>query len=222
LTQHEKNVLIKLGFQPEKIKIIPNPLLNSELIKETLRSIKKWEIDEFKKKYGLHGSPIILYLGRIAKTKRLDRLIRCLPYLSKVEKESLLVLAGPDENYLRELMLLTNRLGVSARVKYIGFLNEKEKSLAFLSSNVYVLPSPYEGYGLTLLEAQAHNIPVVAFKGGGQESATFHGILVQDDNPETLATAIIDAIKLKFNCDPEIFSIKTYVDKIEHIYEQLV
>jgi len=219
LTPIEKKELIRRGCKPEKIEVIPNPLPNEEIVRRNLKEIQERDIREYKSKRSLHGYPIVLYLGRIAKTKRIEILIRSLPYLLKQEREAQLILAGQDEHHLDNLIHLSKKIGVRDRIRYLGFITEREKTLTYLSSDVYVLPSPYEGFGLTLLEAQAHGLPVVVFEGGGQEYAVSCGLVLKQADPAKLAEAMLEASRLEANFEWREHSVEKYVDKIISVYE---
>lgn len=218
LTPDDKNELVVRGCQPEKISVIPNPLPKGEEIEETLSKITNEEIEEYKDGHGLTGEPIILFLGRMTQSKRIHLLVAAITEVLKERKEAQLVLAGPDENTVDGLTTLSKRLAIGDRVKYLGTLTEPEKTLLYLSSNVYVLPSLYDGYGLTLLEAQAHGLPVVAFNRGGQRHAVLNGVLV--DREEDLAKGILEASDLPRKLHLDKHSAGRYTSKIEAIYKK--
>lgn len=223
LTPYEKKELVERGCKPGKISIVQNPLPDLEEILEKIEKTGRGEIKEFRNKHGLSGEPLILYLGRIAQSKRIDLLVSALPYLIDREEDIELVIAGKDEGVAEDILHLAEKIGVRKHVKYMGSVTEKEKTLLYLSSNVYVLPSAYEGFGLTLLEAQAHDLPVVAMSGGGQEFAVESGKIVDKPCPEDIAESIFKTINIdnKADFDLEKHSPNNYVEKIEKTYERI-
>jgi len=101
-----------------------------------------------------------------------------------------LILAGPDEGIVRGLLKYAERKGVKA--KYLGEVNEKQKHRLYLESTIYALPSLYEGFGITLLEAGVHATPSVITGEGGQLYAVppNRASLWAKPNPKNYAEAI--------------------------------
>jgi len=71
------------------------------------------------------------------------------------------VIVGPDDGYLPALKILIVDLEVNDKVLFTGPLYGQEKLEAYVDAEVYVLPSSYEIFGITLLEACACGTPVV-------------------------------------------------------------
>jgi len=118
---------------------------------------------EFRKKLGINNEKIILYLGRINFKKGLDILIEATRTI--VSSESIkvkLVIVGPDnEGYKSKLIQLTNKLGLQDRVVFTGMLVGQEKLAALIDSDVFVLSSHTENFGVTIIEAMFCMLPVV-------------------------------------------------------------
>lgn len=221
LTPHDKKKLIERGCPKKKIEVMYNPLPNKEEIDQRVEEISKKDVGKFKEKYGLNGNPLILYLGRVAETKKVGRIIKALPKVEEKENNinAQLAIVGPDEGYLKRLKRVSNELGVEEKVSYLGEVSEWEKSLAYLSSDLYVLPSQYEGYGITLLEAQAHRTPVIAFEDGGQKYAVKNGETIKKYDPKLLAEKITEVSKL----NPPKIDLKEpseFVDDLLEVYER--
>jgi glycosyltransferase involved in cell wall biosynthesis len=146
-----------LSVPGEKIVIVPNGInLSKYLILPRSGS--------FRKKYGIIDNvKIILYLGRINKTKGIDFLITTYSYMVKNLgfKDTLLVIAGPDDGYLDYIKSLAQALGLANRVLFTGLLTEREKICAFVDSTIVIYPSCFEPFGLVSLEAAASSRPVI-------------------------------------------------------------
>ena len=143
------------GASEDKIEVIPNGLDLSEF--ENLA-----ERGEFRRKHGLSDDQrIILFLGRIHRTKGLDLLTRAFTDLSKVLNNIKLVIIGPDDGYLPALKKLIADLGIGSEVLFTGHLYGKDKMEAYVDTDVFVLPSVYEIFGITILEALACGTPVI-------------------------------------------------------------
>ncbi len=72
---------------------------------------------------------------------------------------------GPDT---AEIQRAANELGVSERVKLLGYVTERQKYAALGMSDLFVSTSQHEGFGLVFLEAMAFGLPVVCYNRGGQ------------------------------------------------------
>jgi glycosyltransferase involved in cell wall biosynthesis len=107
-----------------------------------------------------------LYLGRLSTSKNLDLLIKAMTRVAKEVRGAELIMAGPDEGIAQRLIKYARERGVNAR--YLGQVGEEEKHRLYMTSAVYALPSIYEGFGLTLLEAGIHGTPSAITGEGGQ------------------------------------------------------
>lgn len=155
VTSIEAEQYKSMGVSEDKIEIVPNGIDLSEFDNLPERG-------KFRKKYGLNDSQkIILYLGRIHKIKGLDLLVTAFTELSKHLNEAKLVIVGPDDGYLSSLKKLIAELGISDKVLFSGPLYGQEKLRAYVDADVFVLPSSYEIYGITVIEAMACGIPVI-------------------------------------------------------------
>lgn len=155
VTSTEVEQYKSLGISEDKIEIVRSGIDLSQFDDLPERG-------KFRKKYGLNDSQkIILYLGRIHKTKGLDLLVKAFTELSKHLNEAKLVIVGPDDGYLPSLEKLIGELEISDKVLFTGPLYEREKLRAYVDADVYVLPSFYEIYGITVLEAMACGTPVI-------------------------------------------------------------
>jgi len=108
----------------------------------------------------------VLYLGRISTSKNLDLLIKAMTRVAKEVREAELIMAGPDEGVAQRLIKYARERGVNAR--YLGQVGEEEKHRLYMTSAVYALPSIYEPFGITLLEAGIHGTPSAITGEGGQ------------------------------------------------------
>lgn len=155
LTETEAEQYKSMGVKEDKIEIIPNAIDLSEF--ENLP-----EPGKFRRQYGLdNNQKLILYLGRIHKIKGLDLLAEAFATLSKELKHAKLAITGPDDGYLPSLKKLITDLEISDKVLFTGPLYGRAKVEAYVDADVYVLPSRYEIFGSTVLEACACGTPIV-------------------------------------------------------------
>lgn len=155
VTKVEAEQYKSMGVSEDKVEIIPHGIDLSEFDNLPARG-------GFRKKYGLSDSEkIILYLGRIDTTKGLDLLAKTFTGLSKGVDNARLVITGPDDGYLPALKKLIKELKIEEKVLFTGPLYGQDKLNAYVDADVYVLPSFYEIFGITVLEALACGTPVI-------------------------------------------------------------
>jgi glycosyltransferase involved in cell wall biosynthesis len=173
LTPYEVNKVKALGFS-NNVVIIPNGIHED-----------KCPYNNVERKDNM-----VLYLGRISKSKNIDLLIKAMIYVTKSINNIELIMAGPDERLAQKYVRYAKRSNMKTR--YIGQVSEMEKHRLYLESMVYTLPSLYEGFGLTLLEAGIHGTPSVITGEGGQVYAAppNKASLWAKPNPKDYANAI--------------------------------
>ncbi len=137
----------------------------------------------------------VLTVSRLARRKGHGTVVAALPHLPGVRY----AFTGRDEGQIRALRELAQAHGVGDRVLALGFLSEAALAARYAGAKVFVLvpddrdPADVEGFGVALLEAAAHGLPVVASRTGGIPEAVedgVTGILVPPGDPEGTAAAI--------------------------------
>jgi len=142
-----------------KIEIIPNGIDISDY-----NSIPPG--NTFKEKYGITSDcMIVLYLGRIHRSKGLDILIKSFKGLSKRIDRVKLIIAGPDDDYCEALKRLAISLKIVDKVIFTGFLSHDDKISAYVDADIFVTPIFY-GFPLTFLEAMSCGKPIVTTNSG--------------------------------------------------------
>jgi glycosyltransferase involved in cell wall biosynthesis len=116
--------------------------------------------------------PLFVYLGRLKKYKRVDIVIRAFAELNV--KDATLEIAGTGD-YRASLEGLVNSLGLSDRVRFLGFVPEDEKVHVFRRAWASTLASPKEGWGISNLEAAACGTPVIAANSPGIRESVIDG-----------------------------------------------
>jgi glycosyltransferase involved in cell wall biosynthesis len=120
------------------------------------------------------AEPIVGYVGRIKRYKKIDYLLEAMKIVLRRLPEARLMLAGSGD-YLPALVALAGRLGVSDRVEFMGFLGEDAKIAMLQRAHVVVNPSSKEGWGVTVIEANACGTPVIASDVPGLRDAVVDG-----------------------------------------------
>ncbi|GII59377.1 hypothetical protein Pth03_77660 [Planotetraspora thailandica] len=113
-----------------------------------------------RRRFGLADLPTILFVGRLDEEKRIEDLIRALPYvLNNVDAQ--VVLAGKGAR--REaLARLAARIGVGERVRFLGFVPDADLPQVYSAADVFAMPGTAELQSIATLEAMAAGLPVVA------------------------------------------------------------
>jgi glycosyltransferase involved in cell wall biosynthesis len=136
--------------------------------------------------------PSLVYLGRHKPYKNIDIAIKAFAQIIKSHPKARLVIAGEGES-TDELIKLTSKLKIERQVDFVGKVSEKEKARLFAQSWVALQPSSFEGWGLTVIEANASGTPVIASGSQGLREAIVHGetgLLVNTGETKALVKAI--------------------------------
>jgi glycosyltransferase involved in cell wall biosynthesis len=214
------------GIPDKKIAIIPNGIDLSDYANLPPKgSFKnKFNIDDDKK--------IILYLGRIHKTKGIDFLVKAYTCLTKNMKynNAILVIAGPDDGYLAKVKSLSSSLSVSDSVLFAGFISGEDKLKAFVDADVFVTSSFY-GFPMTFLEACATGTPIITTTRGDvlgwindnvgyvtmpthyDLARAIHRILSDDELHERFSRNCREIVRSEF-------SLEKVVDRLEQVYRE--
>ena len=139
--------------------------------------------------------PLLGAVGRLSPEKGQAVLLRALPAILAAFPRGGLVLAGEGPSR-RELEAEALRLGIADRAVFLGFRRDVPALLGAI--DLFVQPSIYEGFGISLLEAMAAGLPIVASRVGGipemvQDGAT--GLLVPPQDPAALAAAVVRLLR---------------------------
>ena len=120
------------------------------------------------------ATPLVVTWSRLRKYKSLDVALRAFALIhERLPAARMLVMGrGPDEKRLRRL---TARLGLEQVVEFRGFLPWDELVATLHRAHVFLNPSPKEGWGLTVIEANQCGLPVVASDRPGLKDSVRHG-----------------------------------------------
>jgi mannosylfructose-phosphate synthase len=146
--------------------------------------------------------PFVFSLSRIDTNKGLDFLIHAFARVAKVSEVALVVGGGssrPEERerrVLAELKDIAAAQGIDNRVAFTGYLTDEDLPYFYRRARAFVLPSRFEPFGITALEAMACGTPVVATNLGGLARYLRDGydaLLVDPSDADALAAAILRA-----------------------------
>lgn len=140
-------------------------------------------------------TPLISYVGRLRTYKRVDWLVEAFAEVRKEIPNCRLAIAGAGDDLAR-LKALAARLGVAQSCDFLGFVSDDEKRRLLQSSWLFVSPSSMEGWGISVIEANACGTPSIVFDVPGLREAVVNGEsgIVLDDRAE-LAGAIANLLR---------------------------
>ncbi|MEO8881319.1 MAG: glycosyltransferase family 4 protein [Gemmatimonadaceae bacterium] len=148
-------------------------------------------------KYGLNAGRWLLTVARLFEHKGQDNGMRALHILRDSEPDLGYAMAGTGD-YEPELRALAAKLGLGDRVRFLGFVPEEDLPALYNVPELYlgasrVAVNHVEGFGISLVEAAATALPVVAGREGGMPEAVVDGVtglLADPYDPASIAESI--------------------------------
>ena len=149
--------------------------------------------------YGLKGKKVILFVGRLAKRKGFDMVIKALPLVLEKVPSAVLVSCGQGE-LAAQLKKMVKDYNLDEHVIFAGFIPHAELPQYYNLCDVFIMPSreysqvDAEGFGIVYLEAGACGKPAIGGRSGGTPDAILDGetgLLVDPGDREDIANAII-------------------------------
>ncbi len=157
-----KKETVKFFVVGKDIKVIPN------FIDLSLYQGKKCA----KAILAAEGERIITHISNFRKVKRINDVVNIFYQINKEVPSKLIMLGdGPERENAEEL---AKQLGIQQQVSFLGKTNEIERVLCM--SDLFLLPSETESFGLAALEAMAAKVPVISSNTGGLPEVNLHGI----------------------------------------------
>jgi len=186
----EQHLIKDFAIVPNKVHLIPNGVdLNRFIMaNEQMRR-------EARERMNMGDVPLIGIVARLSDVKGIDVLLKAMPVvLKEIPSVNLMIVGqGPEEDHLKGL---TKDLSLTGSVHFKNTINQTEGLLP--AFDVFVMPSLMEGLGLSVMEAQACGIPVVASKVGGLIDLIEDGVsgyLVLSNDSTALAIRIIEVLR---------------------------
>ncbi len=208
-----QNELVQMGQPKEKTDLLYNAI-DQDLFKRV--KVEKSE------------TPLLAYVGRIKKYKQIELVIDAIPKL-KEKYPNVELLIGGTGDHSEELQKYTVDKGLSDSVKFLGFLSEEEKAEVLGRAWVFVTMAMKEGWGITVIEANAMSTPVIGSNVPGLRDSIQHGktgYLVNMGNETELIDKISELFdnkeKLKeFSSNAKTWSLKfSWQTSAEHFIKK--
>jgi len=210
-------VINKYGINPDKVFTVHNAVEHNtgetDLVIE--RNVKE---------------KVVTFLGRITFQKGPDYFVEAAKRVLDKDKNVRFVMAGSGD-MLNRMILRVAQLGISTHFHFTGFLQGAEVDKMFLLSDVYVMPSVSEPFGISPLEAMRSNVPVVISKQSGVSEVLKYALKIDFWDIDAMADAIYgllhyDALSVMFRKygKEEVENLKweSASSKIRDVYNKVV
>jgi glycosyltransferase involved in cell wall biosynthesis len=183
----------KIGIKREDIKIIPNPL-DTEIFSPSPPTLPSHKEGEFK----------VLFVGRLDRLKGAHTLISAIPLILKQIPDVLFIFAGrdtntaPDNSSMKSYLENLIHSKIRGRVIFTGGVERSGLVNYYRESDICVVPSFYENFPNTALEAMSCGKAVVASNTGGIPEVIddgISGLLAKTGDADDLANKVISLLK---------------------------
>jgi len=215
-----KNDTLRLFDISKDIKVVPN-FIDVEASKSDFTDCQRELMAN-------EGERIITHISNFRKVKRIPDVIDIFHRIQlEVPAVLLMVGEGPEREGAEQLC---KELGIQDRVRFLGKSNEIDKILCF--SDLFILPSEAESFGLAALEAMVNKVPVISSNAGGIPEVNIEGVTGYLSNVGNIADMAQNGIRIlqndavlatfKENARKEAakFDINNIVPLYEEVYEK--
>jgi L-malate glycosyltransferase len=185
-------------------------------------------LDAFKKVIAPNGERILLHASNFRKIKRVQDVVQIFHEVTKkIPAKLLLVGDGPERQTVEEQARF---LGIFDKLLFVGKQEQMEEIFAI--SDVFLLPSEYESFGLVALEAMASRVPVVSSNAGGLGEVNIEGVtgfLAEVGDVQTMSQRTLEILKDEKTLNgfrqraydrAQIFSMDKIIPEYEKIYKR--
>lgn len=223
VSQSLKDDTIKLFNIKKEIHVIPNFIELDKIRNESLISCQRSVMANMNER-------IVTHISNFRKVKRIPDIIRIFDKIQqKIPAKLMMVGDGPEKAKAEDLCL---QLGIQDKVIFFGNSNEIDQILSY--SDLFLLPSETESFGLAALEAMAWSVPVVSSNSGGLPEVNFDGISGYLSNVGDIDDMAANALKIISDQDTlarfkekalgvaQQFDIKNILPLYENLYQQVI
>lgn len=210
-------VIHKYGISPDKVFTVHNAVDFSE--GDSLGDVKRHTPEK-----------IVTFLGRITYQKGPEYFIEAAKKVLDREPNVRFVMAGSGD-MMNKMIRRVAELGISMNFHFTGFLKGDDVPTMFRMSDVYVMPSVSEPFGISPLEAMRSNVPVIISKQSGVAEILEHAIKVDFWDVDAIADAIYGILNypalthtFKQHGQNEVYTLKweNSAHEVKKLYEKLI
>jgi len=213
-----KQDTLRLFKITNEIKVVHNFIDTEKYDRESLNECQRIAVAKPEER-------ILTHISNFRPVKRIEDVIKIFHSVKKVISAKLLMVGeGPDK---RKAELLVKKLGISDSVIFLGNSHEIEKILCY--TDVFLLPSKSESFGLSALEAMAANTAIISTNTGGLPEVNVHGVTgylshlgdVEDMSKNTLNILKDDLTLSRFKLNAKNHTNKFRLENILPVYENI-
>lgn len=168
-------VIEKYGVDPDRVSVLHNAVLDASIIQSSVRK----NVPE----------KIVTFLGRITFQKGPEYFVEAAKKVIDRDPNVRFVMAGSGD-LLNKMVERVAELGMGTRFHFTGFLKGQDVDDMYAISDVYVMPSVSEPFGIAPLEAVRHNTPVIISKQSGVAEVLRNAIKIDFWDVDAMADAI--------------------------------
>ncbi|MCK0156872.1 N-acetyl-alpha-D-glucosaminyl L-malate synthase BshA [Cellulophaga sp. F20128] len=206
VSENLKQSTLDLFHIKKEIHVIPNFIDKSNYNvdnKECQRSLMANENER-----------IITHISNFRKVKRIPDVIQIFKQIQdKIPAKLMMVGEGPEKEKAEEL---AEKLGIKDKVVFLGNSNQVDRILCF--SDLFLLPSETESFGLAALEAMMHRVPVISSNTGGIPEVNVQGITGFMSNVGDVDEMAFNALKI-LSDDTTLTKFKDNAEKVAHKFD---
>jgi glycosyltransferase involved in cell wall biosynthesis len=213
----KRMIVDRYGISPEKISVIYNAVSRNEA-----RRIYRTERTGRER--------MVLFLGRITFQKGPDYFVEAAARVLKVLPDVTFVMAGAG-NMMRQMIERVGELKIGDHFHFTGFLRDEEIERIFSLSDLYVMPSVSEPFGISPLEAMSYDVPVILSRQSGVAEILKHALKVDFWDIRELSAKIIAVLKhpalmrvMAEKAKEELRAIRwdTAAERITELYRKMI
>ncbi|TCN58961.1 N-acetyl-alpha-D-glucosaminyl L-malate synthase BshA [Flavobacterium circumlabens] len=223
VSQSLKDDTLKLFKIKNKIRVIPNFIELDKMVKDPQAPCHRYVMAK-------ENERIITHISNFRKVKRIPDIIKIFYNIQKeIPAKLMMVGDGPEKE---KAEVLCQELGILDKVIFFGNSNEIDKILCM--TDLFLLPSETESFGLAALEAMSCGVPVISSNSGGLPEVNFDGFSGYLSNVGDVEEMAANALKIlkdeavlkQFKANAlEVarrFDIKNILPKYEALYQRAI
>ena len=223
VSQSLKDDTLKLFKIKNKIRVIPNFIELDKMVKDPQAPCHRYVMAK-------ENERIITHISNFRKVKRIPDIIKIFYNIQKeIPAKLMMVGDGPEKE---KAEILCQELGILEKVIFFGNSNEIDKILCM--TDLFLLPSETESFGLAALEAMSCGVPVISSNSGGLPEVNFDGFSGYLSNVGDVEEMAANALKIlkdeavlkQFKANAlEVarrFDIKNILPKYEALYQKAI
>lgn len=182
VSHYTRNLILdQYGIAPEKVSVVHN-------------AVSRRNIEQVYHVARPHNEKIVLFLGRVTSQKGPDFFIEAAARVLEKMANVTFVMAGSGD-MLPRMIERVSELRIGRHFHFTGFLNGHDVERMYAMSDLYVMPSVSEPFGLSPLEAMLYDVPVILSRQAGVTEVLPHALTVNFWDVDDIAGKILAVLK---------------------------